>query len=60
MKEYITFNMSMFTLLAIGCYTSLMERETKEEVKNDVVNLFNSYQTGLKKQHEIKLNDLPQ
>ena len=60
MKEYITFNMSMFLLLTIGCYTSLVERETKEEVKDDVVKLFNAYQTGLKREHEEMLNDLPQ
>lgn len=60
MKEYITFNVSMFVLLTIGCYVSLEERETKEEVKDDVIKLFNSYQTGLKREHEAKLNDLPQ
>ena len=60
MKEYITFNVSMFVLLTIGCYVSLEERETKEEVKDDVVKLFDSYQKGLQKEHETKLNDLPQ
>ena len=60
MKEYITFNASMFVLLTIGCYVSLEEKETKEEVKDDVIKLFNAYQTGLKREHEAKLNDLPQ
>lgn len=60
MENYITFNMDMFLLLTIGCYVSLEERETKEEVKNDVVKLFDSYQKGLKREHEAKLNDLPQ
>lgn len=60
MKEYITFNMDMFLLLTIGCYGSSMNRDTKEQVKNDVVKMFNAYQIGLKREHEQKLNDLPQ